>query len=282
MFLKAINCEGKVKDKFFISNLLIKSIREIGPQNVVQGITDNAPVCKAAGLLVESIFPHIFWTPCVVHSLNLALKRIFSPSTHLRFYSDQWLEEVPGVLLHTKTLRLQRKEKKCLQRYFPNDSERRQVSEEYADFASCYADFSGSDSMNDRSLMGPVKLWINHGASTPTLQSMALKLLGQPCPSSCCERNWRTYNFIHSVKRNKITPQRAEDLVFVHNNLRLLSRRSQTYNEGVSHLWDVRGDGFDSMDMENAGILKIANLSLDEPELEAKLFRSVDNVNDDE
>ncbi|KAK3228260.1 hypothetical protein Dsin_008122 [Dipteronia sinensis] len=114
-----------------------------------------------------------------------------------------------------------------------------------------------SDSMNDRSLMGPVKWWINHGASTPTLQSMALKLLGQPCSSSCCERNWSTYNFIHSMKRNKITPQRAEDLIFVHNNLRLLSRRSQTYNESVSHLWDVGGVGFDSMDMDNAGYSRL-------------------------
>ena len=33
--------------------------------------------------------------------------------------------------------------------------------------------------------------------------------------------------------------------------------------------------------MENNGILEIANLSLDEPELDAELFRSFNNVNDD-
>ncbi|KAH7567990.1 hypothetical protein JRO89_XS07G0208300 [Xanthoceras sorbifolium] len=40
------------------------------------------------------------------------------------------------------------------------------------------------------------------------------------------------------------------------------------------------GDGFDSMNMENVGILEIANLSLDEPDLEAVLFSSSgsDNV----
>ena len=37
-------------------------------------------------------------------------------------------------------------------------------------------------------------------------------------------------------------------------------------------MWDIGGDGFDSMDIENAGILEIANLFLDEPELEAVLF----------
>ncbi|KAK2662964.1 hypothetical protein Ddye_001538 [Dipteronia dyeriana] len=60
MFLKAVNCEGEVKDKHFIASLLIDSIREISPQNVVRVITDNVVNCKAAGLLVEAKFPHIF------------------------------------------------------------------------------------------------------------------------------------------------------------------------------------------------------------------------------
>ena len=51
-------------------------VREIGRQNVVQIKTDNAQACKAAGAIVEGHYPHIFWTPCVVHTLNLALKNI--------------------------------------------------------------------------------------------------------------------------------------------------------------------------------------------------------------
>ncbi|XP_028071035.1 uncharacterized protein LOC114273439 [Camellia sinensis] len=94
--------------------------------------------------------------------------------------------------------------------------------------------------------------------------------LDLPCSSSCCERNWSTYFFIHSIKRNKMTPQCAEDLVFVHNNLRLLSRRSRQYIEGESKLWDVGGDAFDSL--EGAGLLEIASLSLDEPDMEAVIF----------
>ena len=75
-----------------------------------------------------------------------------------------------------------------------------------------------------------------------------------------------------------MTPQRVEDLVFVHNNLRLLSRRSPNYNEYQSKIWDVGGDGFDSMDMENVGLLKIVDLYLDEPELETFLFDSKGNA----
>ena len=126
--------------------------------------------------------------------------------------------------------------------------------------------------------MGPIKWWVLHETFAPMLQSIALKLLGQPCSSSCCERNWSTYNFIHSMKRNKLTPQRVEDLVFVHNNLGLLSRRSPNFNEGESKMWGIGGDGFDSMDIENVVILDIVDLSLDEPELEAILFYSEGNV----
>ncbi|KAL1225007.1 hypothetical protein V5N11_002786 [Cardamine amara subsp. amara] len=53
------------------------------------------------------------------------------------------------------------------------------------------------------------------------------KVLGQPSSSSCAERNWSTYSFIHSLKRNKLTTSRAQDLVYIHNNLRLLSRNAR-------------------------------------------------------
>jgi len=49
---------------------------KVGPDNVVQIITDNAVVCKVAGMLIELEFPSIYWTPCVVYTLNLALKNI--------------------------------------------------------------------------------------------------------------------------------------------------------------------------------------------------------------
>ena len=72
IFLKAIDGSKEYKDKHYIASLVKDVINEVGSQNVVQIITDNAPVCKAAGLLIEAEFQHIFWTPCVVHTLNLA------------------------------------------------------------------------------------------------------------------------------------------------------------------------------------------------------------------
>eukprot|EP01018_Ginkgo_biloba_P040755 Gb_13499 [translate_table: standard] len=76
MFLNAVDCNGELKDATFIANILIDAIESVGPSNVVQVITDNARVCKANGLLVEARYDNIFWTPYVVHRLNLILKKI--------------------------------------------------------------------------------------------------------------------------------------------------------------------------------------------------------------
>lgn len=130
--------------------------------------------------------------------------------------------------------------------------------------------------MLDRLNLDPQSWWAFYGSMAPMLQSVAARLLGQPSSSSCCERNWSTYSFIHSIRRNKIQPQRAEDLVFVHTNLRLLSRSSEKYKEGETKMWDVSGDSFDPFD--GAGELEIANLSLDEPDMERVIFNENDEL----
>ncbi|XP_012854393.1 PREDICTED: uncharacterized protein LOC105973898 [Erythranthe guttata] len=76
MFVKAVDCSGEIKDKQFIAKLLKEVIHEVGHEKVVQVITDNARNCKAAGEIIEGMFPNIYWTPCIVYTLNLALKNI--------------------------------------------------------------------------------------------------------------------------------------------------------------------------------------------------------------
>ena len=60
-FLKAVDCSGHRKDVDFQYHVLKDAIEEVGPQNVVQVVTNAAHVCKAA-------------TPCCVHAMNNALK----------------------------------------------------------------------------------------------------------------------------------------------------------------------------------------------------------------
>ena len=125
--------------------------------------------------------------------------------------------------------------------------------------------------------MSPVKWWVVHGTSALMLQSIALKLVGQPCSSSCCERNWSTYNFIHSLKRNKLTPQRAKDFFMsitifdlCQGDLQTIMKanlKCGTLEEMVLTQW-----------IENDRILEIVDLSFDECELEVILFDSEGNA----
>jgi hypothetical protein len=52
------------------------------------------------------------------------------------------------------------------------------------------------------------------------LQNLATYNVSQVAIFSSTERNWSTDGFIHSVKRNRLGSQKAEDLVFVHLNFK--------------------------------------------------------------
>ncbi|CAJ2629747.1 unnamed protein product [Trifolium pratense] len=116
MFLKAVDCSGEVKDREFIAQKIKDVVMEVGPSNVVQIVTDNAAVCKSAGLIIEAEFPNIFWTSCVVHTLNLALKDICAARNTERnneiFEECRWITQVADdanfiknfVMLHSMRL----------------------------------------------------------------------------------------------------------------------------------------------------------------------------------
>ncbi|XP_058760100.1 uncharacterized protein LOC131633405 [Vicia villosa] len=68
------------------------------------------------------------------------------------------------------------------------------------------------------------------------------KVLSQPISSSSAERSWSTYSYIHSVKRNRLNCGRADKLVYIHSNIRLQSRFSESYKNGPFKNWDVDYD----------------------------------------
>eukprot|EP00253_Pinus_taeda_P035554 PITA_35554 len=76
VLLKSMDALGQYKDAQYMDELFIKVIEDVGVDYCVQIITDNALVCKVVGMIVEAKYPQVFWTPCIAHSLNLALKSI--------------------------------------------------------------------------------------------------------------------------------------------------------------------------------------------------------------
>ena len=98
LFIKSIDGTKEYKDKHFIVDLFLKVIGEVRHQRVVQIITNNAFVMKAAGSIVEAEYPYIFWSPCVMHTLNLALRNICAPKNSLQnevaYNECNWIAQV--------------------------------------------------------------------------------------------------------------------------------------------------------------------------------------------
>ncbi|CAL5098119.1 unnamed protein product [Urochloa decumbens] len=419
-FLYAEDYSGIEKTGDAIAEFLLKAIEEIGPKNVIQVVTDNASNCKAAGREIQKVHKHIFWSPCVVHTLNLMFKdfagkftwmedtykagkaivNFFRSHCHclamfrnnsdldllkvaktrfashyillerLRTVRDgitttvvtrQWKEwvkscssdqqeqakaivdaindehfwnEVDNILAITKPLYLvlrfsdgegpkmgeiyermdnmvgeikdimtqddnphkldypeveeiimDRWEKMNIplhslafalnpkyydQRYIekpapggfvrkaPNKdpdvmkgvleaikkigddaSEQKFLREQFTHFISKKGIYALPYVKQDAYSMDAIDWWETYGSETPDLAAIAIKILSQPISSSSAERIWSTYEYIHSAKRNKLNAKNADKLVYIHSNLRLLSRVTESYKKGPHSKWDM-------------------------------------------
>lgn len=76
MFMKSVDASAHIKDVHTLCELLDLFIQEVGPNNVVQVITDNAANYVAAGKMLMERYPNLFWTPCAAHCIDLMLEDI--------------------------------------------------------------------------------------------------------------------------------------------------------------------------------------------------------------
>jgi len=75
-FIKAYDSSGHQKTSENLVAIWGDGTDYVGASNVVQFISDSEASNKRAGMLLESRYPHLFWTPCVAHGLNNLMKDI--------------------------------------------------------------------------------------------------------------------------------------------------------------------------------------------------------------
>ncbi|XP_052111648.1 uncharacterized protein LOC107470826 [Arachis duranensis] len=76
VFLKSVDASHISKIAEALFKLLRDVVLFVGPENVVHVVTDNAVNYVAAGRLLESEFPRLYWSPCAAHCINLMLQDI--------------------------------------------------------------------------------------------------------------------------------------------------------------------------------------------------------------
>nr|XP_016514317.1 PREDICTED: uncharacterized protein LOC107831102 [Nicotiana tabacum] len=85
-------------------------------------------------------------------------------------------------------------------------------------------DFGCQIAVDSRKVRSPTDWWIRFGGQTPELTKFAIRVLSLTCSSSGCERNWSTFELIHTKKRNRLEHHRLNALVYVRYNTRLRER----------------------------------------------------------
>ena len=69
----------------------------------------------------------------------------------------------------------------------------------------------------------PHQWWSRVGGEA--LPKIAKQVLALTCSASSCKRNWSMYSFVHNKSRNCLGTKKAEDLVYIYTNTRLLRGR---------------------------------------------------------
>ncbi|XP_057809030.1 uncharacterized protein LOC131023504 [Salvia miltiorrhiza] len=76
VFIKSVEVSEVVKDSTTLFLMLDSIVEEVGEMNVVQVVTDNASNYVKAGKLLMAKRPHLYWTPCAAHCVDLLLEDI--------------------------------------------------------------------------------------------------------------------------------------------------------------------------------------------------------------
>ncbi|XP_075654755.1 uncharacterized protein LOC142624914 [Castanea sativa] len=114
-----------------------------------------------------------------------------------------------------------------LMRLVPDPDIQDKISSQLDEYKKSIGDFGTSLAIRQRERLNPISWWEQFGLGAPDLQSFAIRVLSQCCSATGCERNWSTFEYVHSKKRNRLEHKRVNDLVFVHYNLRLQQRNIQ-------------------------------------------------------
>jgi hypothetical protein len=75
-FLGSVDASSEIANAQLLADLLEQQVGNIRKEYVVQIVIDNGANFKAEGKILMVRIPHLFWTPCAAHCLNLLLQDI--------------------------------------------------------------------------------------------------------------------------------------------------------------------------------------------------------------
>ncbi|CAH1432877.1 unnamed protein product [Lactuca virosa] len=118
----------------------------------------------------------------------------------------------------------------------------------------------------------PARWWGLFGGSTPHLKKIAMRILSLTSSSSGCERNWSTFEAVHTKKRNRLETNRLNNLVYVQFNANLMEKNKKRKDRTLEVLlandshsaqeWIIDGDDGDGDEVDPESVMEAIDEAL--------------------
>ncbi|XP_023735705.1 uncharacterized protein LOC111883608 [Lactuca sativa] len=82
----------------------------------------------------------------------------------------------------------------------------------------------------------PASWWGLFGGTSPHLTKIAMRILSLTSSSSGCERNWSTFEGVHTKKRNRLETSKLNNLVYVQFNANLMEKNKRRKDRNMELL----------------------------------------------
>jgi hypothetical protein len=198
---KGVPVVGKVYYAMFLIGEELGALKE--------GTSEQHPGVKLSAVKYEQIswLCHKRWEylHSDMHSTGFVLEPKFQSA---EYGQDQNAKVMQGFL-------------NILEKLVPDANDQAKALQQLAQFRNQEGLFGRPGIQAAMKAMPGWKFWQQWGRQVPELQTVGVTILSQCSTASTCKHNWSIYDFIHSKKRNKLTLQRAQDLVHVFSDLRL-------------------------------------------------------------
>ncbi|XP_010515604.1 PREDICTED: uncharacterized protein LOC104791416 [Camelina sativa] len=132
----------------------------------------------------------------------------------------------------------------CVETFYHGDFEKQNIIVNYEinlykrKIGSFGKDLSVRGCQRNDEKFDPGNWWATYGCHVPTLQKLATRVLALTSSSSGCERNWSSFEAIHTKKRNKLMVNRLNSLVYVQFNARLFNKHKKIKEKLVDVIID--------------------------------------------
>ncbi|GER42567.1 hAT transposon superfamily [Striga asiatica] len=239
VFLESIDASSYAKTGRKMFELIDKFVERIGESNVIQVVTDNASAMVLAGKLLQDKRPHLFWTPCAAHCVDLILEDI-GKLPYIKDTLKKAMSVNAYVYVHSgvvNTLRHFTGEKELVRAGVTRFAtafltlERMQILKEK--LRDMFRSRQWEESQWKKEVVHVLRMV--DGEKRPTMgyiyeamdkakEAIRDAFDGKEDNASGCERNWSIFEHVHSKKRNRLDKKRLNDLVYVKYNRALRLR----------------------------------------------------------